>query len=69
MSFQVAARATDGMVIAVGPLANHMFAPNTDFGPDYPIATIEDDDQYQVIISNPVSYLNAGKIQSTPNGA
>jgi hypothetical protein len=58
MSFQVATAAkNNNMVISVGPSADHTFLPGTDFGPDYPIYTLNDDAQYQVILNNPVCYL------------
>jgi len=50
------------MVISVGPLPDHNFAPGSDFGPDYPIYTIEDDSQYQIILDNPVTYYWDGSI-------
>ncbi len=62
MSFQVCARNSDGMVISVGPLPDHNFTPGSDFGPDYPIYTIEDDSQYQIILDNPVTYYWDGSI-------
>lgn len=42
------------MVIAVGP-----FDEGTDFGPEYPIYTLDDDAQYLIICENPVSYLSS----------
>jgi len=60
MSFQIACAAkNNNMVISVGPSADHTFLPGTDFGPDYPIYTLDDDAQYQVILNNPVCYLAA----------
>lgn len=60
MSFEVAVDANkQQMVIAVGPRPDHSFLPGTDFGPNYPIYAVADDTQYQIVVTNAVSYLCA----------
>ena len=53
MSFEVAVDANqDDMVIAIGP-----FDPGTDFGPEFPIYTVDDDQQGQMVLDNLTTYL------------
>jgi hypothetical protein len=60
MAFQIAVAAkVQNMVVSIGPLSDHTFTAGTSFGPDYPIYTISDDAQYQVVIDHKTSYLCA----------
>ena len=53
MSFQLATDASQNhMVLALGP-----FTDNADFGAEFPIFTIEDDSQRQIVLDNLTTYL------------
>jgi hypothetical protein len=49
MSWQVAIQASDRLVIGVGSNPDYTFPPETDFGADYLILTIEDDAEVAVL--------------------
>jgi len=67
MSFQVATDvAKSNRIVSVGPLPDHTFSPGSNFGPNYPIHTIEDDTLYSEAVITP-SYLCAdGTIKREP---
>lgn len=50
MSWQAALQASDRLIVGVGTNPDNTFPDGTDFGPDYPIVTVADDDQYQVFL-------------------
>lgn len=52
MTWQVVIEATDRFVIGVGTESDYMFPPDTDFGPEYPILTIEDDEELVILLGD-----------------
>jgi hypothetical protein len=60
-TFQVVYQASDRLIVGVGP-----FGAGTDFGPDYPITTL-DVSQQRAVLDNPTAYLCADGATVRPN--
>ena len=54
MSFQVAIEAATRMVVGVGDQEDYTFAEGADLGPEYPIVTIDDQAQLDVLLGLPM---------------
>jgi hypothetical protein len=57
-TFQVVYEDSDRLIIGVGDQPDNRFAPGADFGPDYPIATLDLAWQ-RAVLDNPNAYLCA----------